>query len=219
VVGGAGGPRVTVRTWTDGRAWLKVRATRDWPGGRLFGDLGPLVRPLALGAGVGYASEDGARVAVHGDGVDLVVGGSLAPTDLARVAAALPVTGRPVPAGWAEAATATLPRVRAASPGLLRPRDPAGFAPPAVRVDGKVVTLAYAGPGSRGFLLVQAPGTRLTPPLDADVRGVGVRGSDGRWSADRGQLEWVEDGRVFDLRSATLSLEELLAIAASLEPA
>jgi hypothetical protein len=218
VVGGAGGPRVTVRTWTDGRAWLKVRATRDWPGSRLFGDLGPLVRPLALEAGVGYASEDGARVAVHGDAVDLVVGGSLASADLVRVAAALPVAGRPVPAGWAEAATATLPRARAASPGLLRPRAP-GFAPPAVRVDGKVVTLAYAGPGSRGFLLVQAPGTRLTPPLDADARGVGVRGSDGRWSAERGQLEWVEAGRVLDLRSATLSLEELLAIAASLEPA
>jgi hypothetical protein len=213
------GPRVAVRSWTDGRAWVKVRATRNWPGGRLFGDLGPLVRPLALGAGVAYASEDGERVAVHGDGVDLVVGGSLAPADLVRVAASLPVTGRPVPAGWAEAATATLSQARAASPGLLRPRDPAGFAPPAVRVDGRVVTLAYAGPGSRGFLLVQSPGTQLTPPLDADARGVRVRRSDGRWSAERGQLEWVEHGRVLDLHSATLSLEELLAIAASLEPA
>jgi hypothetical protein len=218
--GGTGcGPRVAVRSWTDGRAWVKVRATGDWPGGRLFGDLGPLVRPLALGAGVAYASEDGGRVAVHGDGVDLVVSGSLAPADLVRVAASLPVTGRPVPAGWAEAATATLPQARAASPGLLRPRNPAGFAPPAVRVDGRIVTLAYAGPGSRGFLLVQAPGTRLTPPLDADARGVRVRRSDGRWSAERGQLEWVEGGRVLDLRSTTLSLEELLAIAASLEPA
>jgi hypothetical protein len=213
------GPRVAVRSWTDGRAWVKLRATGDWPGGRLFGDLGPLVRPLALGAGVAYASEDGGRVAVHGGGVDLVVSGSLAPADLVRVAASLPVTGRPVPAGWAEAATATLPQARAASPGLLRPRAPAGFAPPAVRVDGRVVTLAYAGPGSRGFLLVQAPGTRLVPPLDADARGVRVRGWDGRWSAGRGQLEWVESGRVLDLRSATLSLEELLAIAASLEPA
>lgn len=218
-VGGAGGPRVNVRTWTDGRAWLKVRATGDWRGDRLFGDLGPLVHPLGLGAGVAYASEDGGRVAVHGDAVDLVVSGSLAPSDLARVAAGLPVAGRPVPGGWAEAASATLPQALAASPGLLRPRDPAGFAPPAVRVDGKVVTLAYAGPGSRGFLLVQAPGARLTPPLDADARGVRVRGSDGRWSAERGQLEWVEAGRTFDFRSATLSLEELLAIAASLEPA
>jgi hypothetical protein len=210
---------VAVRTWTDGRAWVKVRATRDWPGGRLFGDLGPLVRPLGLGAGVAYASEDGGRVAVHGSGVDLAVSGSLAPADLARVAAGLPVAGRPVPDGWAEAATATLPEARAAGPGLLRPSDPAGFAPPAVRVDGKAVTLAYGGAGSRGFLLVQAPGVRLTPPLDEDATGVRVRGSDGRWSPGRGELEWVEAGRSFDLRSTTLSLEELLAIAASLVPA
>ena len=96
---------------------------------------------------------------------------------------------------------------------------PAWFAPPAVRVDGRTVTLAYPGPGSRGFLLVQAPGDRLTPPLDDDPAGVRVRGSDGRWSPARGELEWVEAGRVLTLRSATLSLEELLAVAASLEPA
>jgi hypothetical protein len=45
------------------------------------------------------------------------------------------------------------------------------------------------------------------------VRGVRVRGSDGRWSAARGELEWVEGGRTVSLRSATLSLEELLAVA------
>jgi putative zinc finger protein len=217
--GGPRGPDVAVRTWTDGRAWVKVRATRDWPGGRLFGDLGPLVRPVGLGAGIAYASEDGGRVAVHGAGVDLVVTGSLGPGDLARVAASLPVAGRPVPAGWAEAATSTLPEALAAVPGLLRPRGLVGFAPPAVRVDGRAVTLAYAGPGARGFLLVQASGGRLAPPLDAAVGGVRVRGSDGRWSPGRGELEWVEHGRTLALRSATLSLEELLAVAASLEPA
>jgi hypothetical protein len=218
VAGGAQGPAVVVRTWTDGRAWVKVRATRDWPGGRLFGDLGELVRPAGLGAGVAYWSEDGTRVAVHGAGVDLLVTGSLSGPDLARVAASLPVAGRPVPAGWAEAATSTLAEAAAADPGLRRPRGLAGFAPPAVRVDGRTVTLAYAGPGDRGFLLVQAPGDRLAPPLDDDPAGVPVRGTAGRWSRNRGELEWVEGGRALTLRSATLSLEELLAIAASLEP-
>ena len=205
-------------TWTDGRAWVKVRATRNWPGGRLFGDLGELVRPAGLGAGVAYWSEDGTRVAVHGQGLDLLVTGSVGEADLARVAASLPVAGRPVPAGWAEAATSTLPEAVAADPGLRRPRDLRGFAPPAVRVDGRTVTLAYAGPGSRGFLLVQAPGDRLAPPLDDDPAGVRVRGTDGRWSPGRGELEWVEGHRTLTLRSTTLPLEELLAIAASLEP-
>jgi hypothetical protein len=209
---------VAVRTWTDGRAWVKVRATRDWPGGRLFGDLGQLVRPAGLGAGVAYWSEDGSRLAVHGEGVDLLVTGSVSGSDLARVAASLPVAGRPVPAGWAEAATSTLPEVVAADRGLRVPRDLRGFAPPAVRADGRTVTLAYAGPGARGFLLVQAPGGRLTPPLDDDPLGVRVRGHDGRWSPGRGELEWVEDHRVLTLRSNTLPLEELLTIGASLEP-
>jgi hypothetical protein len=213
------GSTVAVRTWTDGRAWVKVRATRNWPGGRLFGDLGELVRPAGLGAGVAYWSEDGTRVAVHGQGLDLLVTGSVGEADLARVAASLPVAGRPVPAGWAEAATSTLPEAVAADPGLRHPRDLRGFAPPAVRVDGRTVTLAYAGPGSRGFLLVQAPGDRLAPPLDDDPAGVRVRGTDGRWSPGRGELEWVEGHRAITLRSITLPLEELLAIAASLEPA
>jgi hypothetical protein len=212
------GPTVAVRTWTDGRAWVKVRATRNWPGGRLFGDLGGLVRPAGLGAGVAYWSEDGTRVAVHGRGLDLLVTGSVGEADLARVAASLPVAGRPVPAGWAEAATSTMPEAIAADPGLRRPRDLRGFAPPAVREDGRTVTLAYAGPGSRGFLLVQAPGDRLAPPLDDDPAGVRVRGTDGRWSPGRGELEWVERHRTLTLRSTTLPLEELLAIAASLEP-
>jgi Putative zinc-finger len=216
--GGSPGPTVAVRSWSDGRAWVKVSATRDWPGGRLFGELGQLVRPVGLGAGVAYWSEDGTRVAVHGAGVDLVVAGSASGTDLARVAASLPVAGRPVPAGWAEAATSTLAEVTAADPGLRTPRDLRGFAAPAVRVDGRTVTLAYAGAGSRGFLLLQAPGDRLTPPLDADPVGVRVRGTDGRWSPGRGELEWVEGPRTLSLRSTTLSLEELLAIAASLEP-
>jgi len=212
------GPTIAVRTWTDGRAWVKVRATGNWPGGRLFGDLGELVRPAGLGAGMGYWSEDGSRVAVHGRGLDLLVTGSVSGSDLARVAASLPLAGRPVPPGWAEAATSTLPEAAAAHPGLRVPRDLHGFAPPAVRVDGRTVTLAYAGPGARGFLLVQAPGDRLAPPLDDDPVGVRVRGRDGRWSPARGELEWVERHRVLTLRSGTLSLEELLAVAASLEP-
>jgi hypothetical protein len=212
-----GGARVVVRTWTDGRAWVKVRATRDWPGGRLFGDLGEIVRQVTLGRGVGYASEDGTRIGIHGVGIDVLVTGSLAAGDLQRVAGSLGLAGLPVPRGWAEAPTATLAEAVAATPGLLLPRDLHGFGPPAVRVDGTVVSLAFAGPGTRAFLLVEAAGIRLDPPLDSDVQGVRVRGFDGRYTAGRGELEWVERGRIVSLRSGTLSLGELLAIAQSLE--
>ncbi len=212
-----GGPRVVVRTWTDGRAWVKVRATRDWPGGRLFGDLGEIVRQVTLGRGVGYASEDGTRIGIHGLGIDVLVTGSLAAGDLQRVAGSLGLAGLPVPSGWAEAPTATLAEAVAATPGLLLPHNLRGFGPPAVRVDGKVVSLAFAGPGTRAFLLVEAAGIRLDPPVDSDVQGVRVRGFDGRYTVGRGELEWVERSRIVSLRSSTLSLGELLAIAQSLE--
>jgi hypothetical protein len=217
MVATGGGPRVVVDTWTDGRAWVKVRATRDWPGGRLFGDLGEIVRPVALGGGVAYASEDGTRIAIHGRGIDVLVTGSLAAADLQRVAGGLGLAGLRVPGGWAEAPTTTLAEAVATTPGLLLPRGLRGFGPPAVRVDGTVVSLAYAGPGTRAFLLVEAPGSRLDPPLDSDVQGVRIRGFDGRYTAGRGELEWVEHGRILSLRSGTLSLGELLAIARSLE--
>ena len=45
-----------------------------------------------------------------------------------------------------------------------------------------------------------------------------VRGSAGRYSYERGQLEWVEGGTARVLRSPTLALGELLAIAEGLEP-
>lgn len=214
-----GAPQVDAVSYSDGRAWVKVRATRDWRGGRLFGGLGAVVRRVALpGAGTAYVAEGGARVALHGGDVDIVVTGSLAAEDLLRVAASLGVAGRPVPAGWAEASTASLERAAAALPGLLVAGELAGFGSPGVQVRDHSVALGYAGSGARAFLLVQAPGGALGPPLDAHVLGVAVRGTAGRYTPARGELEWVEGGRVVSLRSRTLDLAELVAIAATLEP-
>ena len=81
------------------------------------------------------------------------------------------------------------------------------------------MTLAAAGPGDRGFELFEAPATVLTPPVDPDVRGVRVRGTAGRYSPEKGELEWLGDGLAITLRSGTLSLGELVRIAEELRPA
>jgi len=216
-----GGPRVGVRSWTDGRAWLTVRATEGWLGGHLFGDLGPDVRPLDLGsAGQAYVSADGRLVALHGDGIDVVVSGSLEPDQLQAVAADLGVVGQPVPAGWSEATSGTLILATDAVPGLLAPRHLTGFGAAAVRVDNQAVSQVYAGPGDRGFTLVQDPTAgRLAPSGAGDEVAVAVRGQAGRYSYERGELEWVERGVTRTLRSTTLTLGELLAIAEGLRPA
>ena len=212
----ADGPAVDVAAWTDGRAWVTVRATTQWQAERLFGGLGAAVRPVELGpAGVGYVG-DGGAVGLHGDGLDVVVAGSVDEATLRRVAASLGVSGRSVPAGWPEAAGTSLEAAAASHDGLLI-ADVDGFDEPAVRVRGEGVELLYAGPGTRGFVLSQAPGDALNPPLEPDVRGVAVRGSVGRYTPALGELEWVEAGAVVSLRSHTLALAELLAIAEGLD--
>jgi hypothetical protein len=132
---------------------------------------------------------------------------------LLNVAGSLGVIGEQVPADWTEAATATLDEARAAVAGLIVPHDLEGFGPPAIRVDNDVAILAYAGPGNRGFRLAETVETALSPPFEANVRGVAVRGIEGRYSPDRGVLEWIEGQLTMSLTSTTLSLQELIMIA------
>jgi hypothetical protein len=216
---GTGSPEITVGSWTDGRAWSTVRSTDEWSGGRLFGGLGTSVRTIDLGdAGVGYISDDGRKIALHADALDVVVSGSVPVGELRAVAASLGIAGLPVPASWDEAATATLAEAAAATDGLLVAQDLDGFGAPAVRIAGRTVTQVYAGPGDRGFTLLQSDAPQLTPPADGDAVGVDVRAAPGRYSAERGQLEWVEGGVTHGLSSPTLALDELLVIAHALEP-
>jgi hypothetical protein len=216
----AAGTLIEVRTWWDGRAWLKIRVVRDWGEPRLFGDLGTAVRKVAMaGGGVAYIAEGGSRVALHGRDLDVEITGSLPEARLLETAGSLGIEGLPVPPGWREAAAATVTEAKTSLPALLTPGLLSGFSPPAVRLAGDAVTLSYIGAGERGFVLSQAPGTVLTPPLDAEVRGVQVRGVAGRYTPARGELEWLEDGLVLSLRSDTLSLAELVFIAERLAPA
>lgn len=203
-----------IQAWSGGRGWVKVASTTGWDGTRLFGDLGsPVRRSTATDGSVTYASLDGTRVGVHTDGLDIVVTGSLDEDALARIAAGLDVRGLPVPADWDEAATESIESASHLLPGLLVPPPESGFAEAAVRAEGSVVTQAYAGAGSRGFVVVEAPGERLPPPLDMDVAGVVVRSVDGRFSAARGELEWIEGDRVHRITSSTLTRVEMLGIA------
>jgi hypothetical protein len=226
---GDDGELIVVSAWTDGRAWLTQRSVAGRTADRLFGELGASVRPVDLGTGgVAYLSEDGRSAAVHGMAgpglsIDVVVTGSVDPQVLLAHLRDIGVVGLPVPDDWAEAAAATLEEVAAALPSLVLPPDLEGFAAPAFRIEGPsggpVVRAAYAGPGDRFFVLVQSAGEQLTPPLDtADVVAVEVRGVAGRYSPERGLLEWVDDATVRSLRSTSLGLAELVVIAESMEP-
>ena len=67
-------------------------------------------------------------------------------------------------------------------------------------------------------MLTQRRGTALPPPSSGGEIGVEVRGTVGRYSPAEGEVAWVEAGTVCTLRSSTLGLGELAALAAGLEP-
>jgi hypothetical protein len=210
------GPEVSVASWSDGRAWLKVRSTDDWDGDHLFGDLGSLVREVPLGLGIAYLNERGDRVAIHAEDIDLVVVGSLPADSLLRVAESIGLTGLNVPTTWAEAASSSLEAARDQVPGLLSPPQLDGFDPPAIHTGPGVAVFSYAGAGNRAFLLTQTTDNELSPPLEANVRGVVFRGVNGRYSPERGALEWSEGAVGVTLLSTSLTLEELVVIAEAL---
>lgn len=215
---------VVVASWSDGRAWLTLRATRDHTDERLFGAHGTFVRRVELpGGGVGHVAEGGQRVLLHGATADVELRGSVAPEILLRVAGGLELEGLAVPRSWPDAASASVDDASSAVPGLLLPGGAAGELPgfdgPGLRVSDGVVSATWSGPGARGFVLTQRRGASLGPPLDDLVVGVRVRGHDGRFTPASGDLQWDEAGSVVSLRSTTLGLEELLAIADVLEVA
>lgn len=198
-----------VRSWTDGRAWIRLDATGTWAGDQLYGDLGPLVRRLPVGDGVGYTDADGAVVALHTGTADLAVTGSVPLDVLVAVAASLPVAGEPVPAGWPQGDV-----LDALPSGALGPPGPL-----VARYDGPDLLVAVPGPGQTSAVLRQRPGSSLGLPSKADLVEVEVRGTTGRYEPRTGTVSWVEDGWIRRLRSDGLDLDALLATAAALEPA
>lgn len=209
---------VATVTWNDARAWLRLRGVDQWSGGRLFGDLGPLVRRVTLSDGrTLYVSGDGATVAIHTDGLDLLLEGSVRRDMLVEIAASIPVTGLRVPADWAEAADSSLTEAAKELPGVLVPSRLDGFGPPAVQVSDGQVVIGYAGSGGRELVLTQQAGNAVSPPVVLDVIGIEVRTRPGRYLPASGELEWVEEGMVVSLRSDDLGLIDLLRVAGDLQ--
>jgi hypothetical protein len=224
VAGPAGASSVEVRSYSRGLSWLVITATRGWDGPSLFGDVGDLAQPVGVRGGVVYyepaSGTLGRRIAVHGSGWDVELESNLPRSDLLAVAASVPIRGRPVPA-------ANLDRVPVGealdrSPFAMMPSDlPADYGPWAARLGSDAVTVWFRRPGVEpgpGIVLHQSRGTALPPPLEGEVLAVEVRGTAGRYSPARGELEWVEDGVYRSLGGGALDLRGLLQVAASLEP-
>lgn len=208
------GGEVRVATWSDGRSWIMLEVTDDWTGGHLFGVPLPYVTPIDLGDGaLGYLEPGRGAVAIHTADLDILVSGSLSESALRSAAASLTIRGTAVPPDWAEAKQVDVGDLPT---GSLLP-DVDGWSLVA-RADGDVITILLTGSGRRTVQIQQAPGSRLGPPTGADFSVVELRGMKGRYDTSTGTLEWTDGERIFQLRSDTVSLEELLAIAEGMAP-
>ena len=72
--------------------------------------------------------------------------------------------------------------------------------------------------GGGGIRLHEEVADALPPASSATQSGVAVGGTAGRWTPERGQLEWVDDGVYYSLDAPGLGLPELLLLAGSLAP-
>lgn len=236
--GGRPGDEVLV-SYAKGLSWLKIRQTREWRGPELFGNVGPLAAPVRVpGGGVGYYEPAslslGRRISIHTGGSDLYLEANLSRRDLLRVAGSLPVRGEPVPQGWLVRSwpggvvqeQVSVAQAELEAPYLLLPGTlPAGFRPWVAQLVRQgprtAVSVYFRRPGTElggtGIVLHQSPNTPLPPPMDPDVFAVRVRGTVGRYSPARSELEWVEDGVYRSLGGTALDLAGLLHVAQSLQ--
>jgi hypothetical protein len=208
------GGEVEVATWSDGRSWLMVETTADWEEPGLFGLSTPFVEPIELGHGsLAYVAPTGDTLAIHGESRDLLISGTVPRAALLEAAASLDVPGVKIPEDWLQGSTVEIERLPA---GTLVP-DAEGWSVLG-RVGEGETTLLMTGSGTRSVLVTQSEGTRLEPPTGPDYSEVTVRGATGRYDASTATLEWVEDDRIVRMRSDTVAMDDLLELAATLEP-
>jgi hypothetical protein len=237
-----GEPRQTLITYSEGLAWLKVGETRSWTSNTPYGPVGIQAQEVRLAnGGVAYyepaTAAHGRRLSIHAAGTDLYIETNLSRDKLLNVAGSLPVTGIAIPDTWAvrrspEGVTerATLPHAAAEMPfTIMLPASealPAGYAMASaeiVRLHQDTALNVYfqqqdTDLGTGPIRLHEEVATKLPPASSAAQSEVEVRGVIGRWTPDRNQLEWVEQGVYLSLDAGGVSLPDLLAVAASLEP-
>jgi hypothetical protein len=225
-------------SYADGLSFLKIGETRTWTGDAPFGPVGARAEEVALaGGGVAYyepaTADHGRRLSIHAADTDLYLESNVSRAELLSVAAALPVVGLAMPESWRVRATGgaivervSLQEAANAAPFAVEPPAtlPPGFALASVellRVGGDVgITLYFrqtevdTGTGAIRLHVESAAG--LPPASAAEQSVVEVAGTTGRWTPDRGLLEWEVDGVYRSLDAPGLGLEQLLAVAASI---
>jgi hypothetical protein len=238
VIPEATGEDQTLVTYADGLSFIKLGETRSWDVDAPFGLADVRAEEILLqGGSIAYyepaTASHGRRLSIHAAGTDMYVETNLPRERLLDVAASLPVTGLVMPDEWRvrETGGALVERVTLVEAGAAVPfaialpeRLPPGFTLASVElveVEGDIgMTLFFRDTevdvGAGPIRLHLEAGRELPPASSARQSAVRLRGLEGRWTPQRSQLEWIEEGVYHSLDAPGLRLEDLVAIAASI---
>jgi hypothetical protein len=222
-------------TYADGLSYLKVQESATWNGTTPYGSVEPEAQQVALpNGGVGLYEPAtpilGRRISIHTAGLDIYLETNLPRRDLLRVAASLPLRGAPLALseGAGEQRIRRVPLDRTAAelpfPTLLPAQLPAGYDAASAQVEevggSRGLSVFYQQRSSDlagGSLRIHEEEASALPPASSARQSmVQVRGVRGRFTPDRDELEWIENGVYVAIDGPGLELRELLSIAAEL---
>jgi outer membrane lipoprotein-sorting protein len=226
----SGGERIL--SFARGLTWLTMSVERSAKPPRGYPSTAEQV-PLA-GSGVAYyepaSSASRRRVDLYASRTHASLESNLPRAVLLRVASSLDLVGRPLPAGiersglrvsrlgtsglqalaFAETPTHLPPGYRTTSSFLVENRS-------GHRTLSVYYRRAQAEYDGLGIRTTQSPSVRFLPPSFEDLQPITVDGLSGRWSAQRGEVEWMDHGVYRSVRAPSLGRKATVQVARSLE--
>jgi hypothetical protein len=222
-----------VRSYARGTTWLKVtsersRPARSWPA---------TAEQIRLPAGAGWAYYEPATVSSNRR-VDVFtprwhahLESNLRSDEMYKVAASLGIVGRRGPAHVDLEGGASITRIEDDDPYgsvsyALKPSSlPGGYGLRTSlltrsREGRSTLTTYYRSDESEfdgfGVRITQSRPVRLLLPSSRDFSRVRVNGADGRWSAESGELEWLDGTTYRSVAVPSFDLSTALSIARSM---
>lgn len=222
-----------ILSYADGMTWLKIRYEKE-RGRRAVADP-TWAEELSLSpAGFGYYRPAGEslrrQIDIYTRTVHVQLESNLAREDLIEVASSLPVVGRRLPARLGGANGLVVRRLDtradiAARPGVRLPTYlPEGYEPASPtgglmyrsRAGGETVIVYYRQPEAEfdgvGIRITTTPASYL-PPSSEHFETVRVDGVAGRYSTERHELEWINNGVYRAVAAPSFDLATVLRIA------
>ena len=221
-----------ILSYARGLTWLTMAVERSSQPPRGYPSTAEQV--TLDGSGVAYyepASADSRRrVDLYASRTHASLESNLPRAVLLRVASSLDLVGRPLPAGIERSGLRVTRLGATGLRGLAFAESPSHL-PPGYRTTSSFLvenrrghrTLsvyyrrAQAEYDGLGIRTTQSPSVRFLPPSFEDLRPVTVDGRSGRWSSERGEVEWMDKGVYRSVRAPSLGRKAAVQVARNLE--